>query len=120
MDSNSDAATYMKRQLELEEKNPNRSQRTIYWRERPIHTFARPPLLRPLATNSTLTYWGIQIGEDYVWELEVQDGKVGYHLGFWLVPEKQGVPFVRTEHDREAVGQTRMTDFEIKAKGSAL
>ena len=59
----------------------------------------------------------------------MQDGKVGYHVGAWLVPEKHGVTFVGTEHDGDPnladtrrgqmIGQTCMTDFEIKAEGSA-
>ena len=127
--ANSDVATYMKKKLEFEEKNSNRAQRTIYWRERPIHTLAKSSVSRGLFTDSTLTHWAIQIGEDYIWELEVQDGKVGYHVGAWLVPEKQGVTFVGTEHDGdpniantrrgEEIAQTYMTDFEIKAEGSA-
>ena len=58
----------------------------------------------------------------------MQDGRVGYHVGVWLVPEKQGVTFVGTEHDGDpniaessrgqVIGQTCMTDFEIKAKGT--
>ena len=127
--ASSDVITYMKTQLELEEKNSNESQRTIYWRERPIHTLAKLSVFRRISTDSTLTHWAIQIGEDYILELEVQDGKVGYHVDVWLVPEKQGVPFVGTEHDGDPniaetcrgqeIGQTYMTDFEIKAKGSA-
>ena len=127
--SSSDVATYKKTQLEFEEKNSNRSRRTIYWRERPIHALAKLPVLWLLFTKSTLTHWGVQIGKDYIWELEVQDGKVGYHVGAWLVPEKQGATFIGTEHDGDPniaesfqgqmIGQTCMTDFEIKAKGSA-
>lgn len=123
-----DVTTYMKKPLELEEKNPNGLSRTIYWRERPIHAFAKIPLIRKFATDTTLTHWGVQLGDDYIWELEVQDGKVGYHVGLWTVPEKEGVPFVGTKHDGdpeivgssrgEAVGMTCMTDFEIQAEGN--
>ncbi|KAL8792678.1 MAG: hypothetical protein Q9195_004738 [Heterodermia aff. obscurata] len=120
----------MKRKLELEELNPDGCCRPIYWRERPIHSFAKPAILRKLARDSTLTHWGVQIGEDYVWELEVQDGKVAHHVGVWEVPQKDGVPFVGTENDGDPsvaessrglkIGETSMTDYEIRAQAEQV
>lgn len=130
MHSASDATTYLKKPLELEEKNPNGSQRIIFWRDRPIHSFAKNFFSRLFATNSTLTHWAIQVGEDYVWELAIDQGKMRHHVGVWLVLEKERAPFVGTERDGDPknhnstrgqeIGRTCMTDFEIHAKGNAF
>ena len=126
--SNSDVATYRKIPRELEETNADGHRRPIYWRDRPIHSLAKLFILRKIATDPTLTHWGIQIGESYIWELEVQDGKVAHHVGVWEVPQKgDKVSFVGTENDDdpsitessrgEEIGQTNMTDCEIRVQG---
>ena len=117
----------MKKPRELE-RNSERRERDLYWRERPIHSLAKfPGLIRRLATDSKLTHWGLQIGDDYIIELEANKGKVGHHVGIWIVPQKEGSPpFIGTQRDGDPsnskssrgqlIGHTCMTDLEIQAR----
>ncbi|KAI4175405.1 MAG: hypothetical protein LQ346_008076 [Caloplaca aetnensis] len=127
----SDAVTYRKSKRGLVEKNAERRYRSIRWRDRPIHGLAKFSFLRKWAKHQSLTHWALQIGEEgegYVWELEVQNGKVTYHIGIWEVPKKKlGLEFVGTKNDGDPsiakstkghkIGETNLTDFEIKARG---
>ena len=80
--------------------------------------------------DSTFTHWGIQVGKDYIQELDVQDGKLAGHVSHWAVPEKERATFLGTKNDGDPrefnsvrgkrVGVTSMTDMDIKEEGESI
>lgn len=106
----------MKTAVEFRETNPNRSRRLIYFRWRPIHGLVRRAALRRFFQGTIPGHWAIEVG-DYIWELENQDGIVNYHVGIWTNPgDVDGRRLLATE--REAIGDTILTDLELKEAGS--
>lgn len=109
-------ATYMKTAVDLEETNPNRSRRLIYFRWRPVHAIVRQAVLRRFVQGTIPGHWAIEVGE-YIWELENQHGVINYHVGIWTNPgDVDGRRLLATE--REAIGDTTLTDLEIKEAGT--
>ncbi len=109
-------ATYMKTAADFKETNPNRSRRLIYFRSRPVHGLVRRPVLRRLFQRTIAGHWAIEVGE-YIWELENQHGVINYHIGVWTNPgDADGRRLLVTE--RGAIGDTYLTDLEIKEAGT--
>ena len=109
-------ATYMKTAVDFKETNPNRSRRPIYFRCRPVHALVRRATLRRFFQGTTPGHWAIEVGE-YIWELENQNGVINYTIGIWTNPgDVDGRRLLATE--REEIGDTILTDLEIKEAGT--
>ncbi|MCJ1325737.1 hypothetical protein MMC10_002400 [Thelotrema lepadinum] len=124
-------ATFEKKRSEsVPETNSAGVNRDIHYRARPIHSLAAFRPTRGASQRSQFAHWGIQVG-DYVWELEVVNDAVQWHVGVWKVPDKTGpLVFLTADADGEAfdpstmdsmsccgkkVGSTNMTDHQIQA-----
>ena len=121
-------ATFEKQSKDLIETNPDGNKRSIYFRERPIHALAAFTPTRAISQRSEFAHWGIQVG-NYMWELAVLEDAVTCHVGFWKLPEKEGIQrYLTAAADGEAfdpltmdpmtergeeVGKTCMTDHDI-------
>ena len=106
----------MKTAIDFKETNSNRSRRLIYFRWRPVHGLVRRAILRSFFQGTIPGHWAIEVG-DYIWELENQHGIVNYHVGVWTNPgDVDGRRLLATE--REAVGDTVLTDLELKEAGT--
>ncbi|MCJ1435001.1 hypothetical protein MMC27_004371 [Xylographa pallens] len=101
----------MKTAVDFIETNPNQFRRRIYFRRRPMHGLVKQPFLRRFVQDESPGHWAIEVGE-YVWELEIQNCIINYHVGIWINPNHvDGHRLGATE--REAVGDTVLTDLEI-------